>query len=336
MLAGSRSTHSAGHSPGQDTTTTPAWSALDAAVAHDPSARVPFFIGPSADEVRVGSVARAHLPELAGFAPALQIAPDRVSMRLAGADRDSTLEHINRQLRAHQLIHGWREETITLWGADGIAPLARIERAAARFWGTLTLGAHATGYVARDDGRPEKIWIAQRAFDKATDPGCFDNLVGGGVADGQTPSAALVREGREEAGLTPALMQHVKAAGVLRMLRDIPEGLQHEHLHAFDLALPSEWQPSNQDGEVAGFQLLPVAEAITLAAGHAMTVDAALVTLDFALRHGLLSRADSRVYGLADGLAPRIRALRIATPVATSVAPGVTGFNGSEGARQGP
>jgi hypothetical protein len=32
-----------------------------------------------------------------------------------------------------------------------------------------------------------------------------------------------------------------------------------------------------------------VAEALALAAGRAMTVDAALVTLDFALRHGLMT-----------------------------------------------
>lgn len=315
-----------------------AWSALEAAVAHDPEARVPFFIGPALDEVLVGSVARTHLASLADFAPTLQVACDRVSLPVAGAVCDGALGHINRQLHARGLIRGWREETITLWGAGCIVPLARLERAAARFWGTLTLGAHATGYVARADGTPEKVWIAQRAFDKATDPGCFDNLVGGGVADGQTPSQALVREGWEEAGLTPALMRRTRAAGVLRLLRDIPEGLQHEHLHAFDLPLPPDWHPSNQDGEVAGFRLLPVAEAIALAADRSMTVDAALVTLDFAVRHRLLPRAGSRgiAPGLADNLAQRVRSLRVVTPDLCPAVPDVPGFNDSEDAQQGP
>jgi hypothetical protein len=50
--------------------------------------------------------------------------------------------------------------------------------------------------------------------------------------------------------------------------------------------------PINQDGEVAELRLLPVDEALMLAAGDTMTVDAALVTLDFALRHQLCSTAD--------------------------------------------
>ena len=47
-------------------------------------------------------------------------------------------------------------------------------------------------------------------------------------------------------------------------------------------------RPSNQDGEVAALALLPIDEALHLAATGQMTVDAALATLDFALRHRLL------------------------------------------------
>ena len=51
------------------------------------------------------------------------------------------------------LIRAWRDEPFALFDpADG-ARLATMERAAARFWGTLTLGAHANGYVA-DAQRP--------------------------------------------------------------------------------------------------------------------------------------------------------------------------------------
>jgi 8-oxo-dGTP pyrophosphatase MutT (NUDIX family) len=117
----------------------------------------------------------------------------------------------------------------------------------------------------------------------------YDNLIGGGVPDGQTPLETLVREGWEEAGLTPPQLQLAEPGRVIRLLRDIPEGLQHEWLHAFDLRLPEGVAPANQDGEVAGFRLLPVPDALVLAASGAMTVDAALVTLDFALRHGLLA-----------------------------------------------
>jgi len=83
---------------------------------------------------------------------------------------------------------------------------------------------------------------------------------------------------------------------VLRLQRDIPEGLQHEWLYSFDLELPAGWTPQNQDGEVAAFTLVPVDRALAAACGRgsgpAMTVDAALVTLDFGVRHGLLADPD--------------------------------------------
>jgi hypothetical protein len=76
------------------------------------------------------------------------------------------------------------------------------------------------------------------------------------------------------------------------MDRDVREGRQHEWLYSFDLELPSGLVPVNQDGEVAGFTLLPVADALQLASGPAMTVDAALVTIDFLHRHGVITRSD--------------------------------------------
>jgi hypothetical protein len=81
---------------------------------------------------------------------------------------------------------------------------------------------------------------------------------------------------------------------VLRLLREIPEGLQREWIHVYDLALPVGLTPRNQDGEVAELHLHPLDDAIALAAGDEMTVDAALVTLDFGLRHHLLDDDDDQ------------------------------------------
>ena len=136
-------------------------------------------------------------------------------------------------------------------------------------------------------GRIARLWIAQRAFDKATDPGRHDNLIGGGVGLGQSPRDTLVREAFEEAGLAPHEVADATPGRVIALRRDIPEGWQQEWLYAFDVELPAGRAPHNQDGEVAGFRCLPVAEAAALAAGDSMTVDAALVTLDFLLRHAL-------------------------------------------------
>ena len=259
------------------------WSAISAATRREVP-RVPFLV----DTEPVGSVAQAHLPALRAFAAWLQLSPAGVTLSVPADERDAALAEINAALRAQGLIHAWRDETYPLLDPSTLRLLATFERAASRFWGTLTFGAHCTGWVADGDGRPAQLWVAQRAFDKATDPGAFDNLVGGGVPHGQSPAETLVREGWEEAGLTPAAMQRATPGRVIRLQRDIPEGLQFEWIHAFELRLQPHERPVNQDGEVHAFTLRTAADALALAAGPSMTADAALVTLEFALRHHLL------------------------------------------------
>jgi len=270
------------------------WPALAAAQRRDECLRLPFVVA----GCTVGSVPRAALGVLSAWPQWLAVTPDHVT--LIASDRDAALATMNALLRGQGWVRAWRDEPFAIIDPSSghnsgpnnsptaRRPLARTERAASRFWGTLTLGAHANGYVADTSGRPTHLWVAQRALTKATDPGLRDNLVGGGVPLGQTPHETLVREGWEEAGLSAAQMAPASLGRVLRLHRDIPEGLQVEDLHAFDLALPVGLVPQNQDGEVAGFECLPVAEALALAASGAMTVDAELVTLDFALRHRLL------------------------------------------------
>lgn len=292
------------------------WPALDQARATDPAARVPFFIGGR----RAGSVARAHLGALARLGGPLEVAADAVHLVAPRAERVATLAALNQRLRAQGLIVAWRDETYPVHALDDGTLLATHERAAARFWGTLTFGAHCNGYVANAQGRPTHLWIAQRSLTKPTDPGLLDNLVGGGVPLGQHPRETLVREAWEEAGLTPAQLAGLQPGRVLELHRDIPEGLQLEHLWVHDLALPAGLTPANQDGEVAALHCLPLPEALDATAR--MTVDAALATLDFALRHGLLPEPEARA------LAPRLAAL---CPVRTGFA-----FNQTELPPQGP
>ena len=266
------------------------WPAIEAVQARDAGARLPFHILDQGQPVPVGSVARAHLPALSAWGDALQISGQAVTLRLPAAERSAFFASANRQLQQAGLVKAWRDETYPVLAASGQGPLlATLERAASRFWGTLTFGAHCNGYLAGPDGRPSHLWIARRAFDKAVDPGLLDNLIGGGVRFGQTPAAAVLREGWEEAGLRADQMQALRPGRRFTVLRDVPEGLQHEQVSVYDLALPAGLQPQNQDGEVHSLTLMPMEQALAHAAAGDMTVDATLATLDFALRHRLLA-----------------------------------------------
>jgi len=276
-----------------------------AAARLQPVPRVPLLI----EGVRVGSVAAAHLPRLAAWRNWIDVAQaadtphPQVRLVVPRAARDEALAAMNAALRDEGFIRAWRDEPFSLFDPQDGRVLATFERASARFWGTLTLGAHANGYVADASGRPTHLWIARRAWNKATDPGCLDNLIGGGVPHGQTPLETVVREGWEEAGLVPAQMHRLAAGGVIELDRDVPEGRQFERLHVYDLELGADVVPANQDGEVAQILRLEVAQAAEVALSGEMTVDAALVTLDFLLRHGALPQAQQQA------LAPRLQAL---------------------------
>lgn len=241
----------------------------------------------------MGSVAEAHLPALAAWPQWIDVAPHAVALHFGGdVDRiDAHWATVNHALRAHGLIVAWRDEPYGVWDEQE-ASHATIERAASRFWGTLTLGAHCNGYAADAQGRPTHLWVAKRSLSKPTDPGMLDNLIGGGVPLGQSPWEALQREAFEEAGLAPEEIAQAMPGRIVALHCDIPEGLQREHLHVYDLRLPEGRTPQNQDGEVAWHQCWPVADALAAAAEGRFTTDAALATLDFAVRHGVVAKDD--------------------------------------------
>ena len=285
------------------------WSAIALARACDGPARVPFVLMEEGGPV-LGSVAVDHLDTLREWPDAFHRiddddaggAPRALVLRLPAPVRDARLAQVHERLRARGLILAWRDEPYPLRDRSG-GEHGTIERAASRFWGTLTLGAHCNGWVADAAGRPSHLWIARRSFSKPTDPGRLDNMVGCGVALGQTPRDAVIREGWEEAGLEPSQMAALVTGGLVDLECDIPEGRQHERLHVFDLELPAGLAPRNVDGEVAEHRLMPVAEALARAAAGELTTDAALATLDFAVRHRLVEPMTSAAESTAAGAA---------------------------------
>ena len=268
------------------------WPAIALARACDGPARVPFLLMDEDGPV-LGSVAVDHLDALREWPDAFHRidaaggAPRALALRLPAPGRDARLAQVHERLRARGLIVAWRDEPYPLRDRGG-GEHGTIERAASRFWGTLTLGAHCNGFVTDASGRPSHLWIARRSYSKPTDPGRLDNMVGCGVALGQTPRDAVIREGWEEAGLAPAQMAGLVTGGLVDLECDIPEGRQHERLHVFDLELPPGLAPRNIDGEVAEHRLMTIAEALARAAAGELTTDATLATLDFALRRGLV------------------------------------------------
>ena len=112
------------------------------------------------------------------------------------------------------------------------------------------------------------MWIARRSATKPIDPGLLDNLVGGGIAAGTSIADTVVKEAQEEAGIPAELASSAQPAGCVRIFREQPDGIQRETIHVHDLSLPPDFEPHNEDGEVAGFRLASIEEVAQWVGQH--------------------------------------------------------------------
>ena len=188
------------------------------------------------------------------------------------------LAHIAQALRAANLgcvREQWRDEQLAVFN-DARQQVATVERGVARWLGIATRAVHLLGHVG--DGR---VWVQQRALDKAIDPGLWDTLVGGMVAASDNLTTALQRETWEEAGIDFDRVMQLHAGGRVQVARpnarDGGVGYVVEHVDWFVGLIPDAVTPVNQDGEVAQFALLDRAELTSQLQAHAFTLDAALI-----------------------------------------------------------
>ncbi|KAL1652160.1 hypothetical protein SLS58_000285 [Diplodia intermedia] len=193
-----------------------------------------------------------------------------------------------------QVLAGWRDELYPVYGRDG-ALLFRIERSASPLFGVVSYGVHMTAYLK--EGEEYKFWVPRRAQTKQTYGGMLDNTVAGGLAAGEKPADALVREAEEEASLPAELVrQKSRPVGNVSyfLVRDERAGgetglLQPESQYVYDLELPEDVVPKPNDNEVESFQLMTTAEVQAALKNGEFKPNCALVMLDFFIRHGILT-----------------------------------------------
>jgi len=220
---------------------------------------VPFMAGGR----RIGWLQPELAARLAGWPAVFTSGPEKVVLV------DATgLGPAVEKLAQEGFIPGWRNERYR------IEDLFDIERAAARPFGLTTQAVHVNGIVG------ERMWLARRSATKPIDPGMLDNLVGGGVTAGLSPAQVLLKEAWEEAGIPAGLARQATAGGTLSVLREVPEGVQSETISVYDLELPADFRPENQDGEVSEFKLVTFAEV----EGEVLAYEAGLVALDYLRR----------------------------------------------------
>ena len=198
--------------------------------------------------------------------------------------RTLSLGLLTQQLRSNGHIPGWRNEQFSFWSKDEQlnqeifipAPECqdtfRMERAAFRFFGLQSHAVHMNGLTSNGD-----MWCGRRSSTKSVDPGKLDNLAAGGLPAGESLFDCGVREMAEEAGLPPSLAHLATPCSHVETCRSVKEGWHHETLWVYNIELPDQFTPVNQDGEVSEFVRLSPSEVVEAIQQKAFTVDAGCV-----------------------------------------------------------
>ena len=252
----------------------------------------------------VGWVAQELADRLRGFPQVFAVSREAVQL-VGGLDsaerRTRAVGDVILRLHEEGWFSGWRGEAFAVSTAFHTPPLLQLERAAARAFGVRCYCVQLNGIVERDGEL--QTWIARRSLSKPVGPGKLDQIVGGGQPVGIGLRANLIKECAEEASIPEALARRARPVGAVAYLRQAGDICDDEVLFNYDLLLPPDFAPLNADGEVADFELWPLARVKAVLAGSEdFLFDVALSLLDFLVRHGAIGPSDPDYIEICEGL----------------------------------
>ncbi len=255
--------------------------------SHDLTKFKPFIIAGRP----VGQVRHDLVEVLRAWPRVFDMTGDGVVMldSIGGADeRSAAIADVCQALATRELLPGARNELFPVVTAFGCEPLLRLDRAWVPAFGATAFGVHVNGYVDTPSG-PD-LWLGVRSPASFVDPGKLDNMVAGGLPADLTPEENVVKEAQEEASVPAELARQARPVGVINYTKEVPLGLRHDMLFLYDLHLPADFRPVNQDGEQTGFEKMPAAQALQIVEeGDGFKFNVSLVIIDFAIRHGILT-----------------------------------------------
>lgn len=255
---------------------------------------VPFLV----DGCHVGLVRPEFAAHLASFPDVFDVSADCVSLaaHLSGVEKRShAVEMVLRRLSEDGVIGGWRNESYAVAARLGDKPLFLMERAAIPQFGIWASGVHVNGFV-REDGELF-MWIGRRSPDRQIAPNKFDQLIAGGRSAFHSVRETVIKEAEEEAGIQHDVAARAIPVGMLSYCTRQAEGLRRDVLYLHDLELPVGYIPTNRDGEIAAFELWPIARVVEcVRETDDFKFNCALVVIDFLVRHGVLTPDDEPDY----------------------------------------
>lgn len=205
-------------------------------------------------------------------------------------------------------LYGWRNEYYAVAESYASETLFLLERAALSYLGITGYGVHVNGYVRKAD--EIFMWVAKRSLNKPTSPGKLDQIAAGGQPYNISVWDNVIKECKEEASIPAQLAAQAKPVSAISYWYDLAIGMRPDVIFNYDLCLPEDFIPQINDDEVDSFVCYPMPELLDLIANtQQFKFNSAVVVIDFAIRHGLITPNHPDYLALQEGMHQRWRRL---------------------------
>lgn len=271
---------------------------------HDLSNYTPFRV----DSSCVGRLKHEFASHLTQWPDIFQVTDEAVDLLLPGAsmeERSARVAEVLPELVDQGVITHLHGEQYIATPSTREHGVLWLDRAAAPYFGIRAFGQHMNGYVVENGEL--KLWLGRRSDDRVHFPGKLDNMVAGGLPANIGLQENLHKECWEEAGIDSKLASGARPVGAITYNMETAKGLKPDTLYCYDLQLPASFQPRCNDGEVAGFELVPVREVMqTVLDSDEFKLNCNLVVIDFFIRHGQLGPDNAEYCEIISGLHPAL------------------------------
>ena len=238
-----------------------------------------FFI----DNYHVGFVKKKNLYIINKFPDIFSIKINKIILKKKFNNFKKRTYAINRVfnfLVKEKIISSKHREHFSVFKSFKFKPLLKVQRVIGPFFGFQFFGVHLNGFLKKND--KYFMWVGRRSSN-GNFPNDLDQIAAGGLPFNVTIKKNLIKESYEEANIDKKLILKSKYLGTVSYRVETHLGLNRHILFCYNLELPKEFIPKNNDGEITKFYLWPIKKILKIIKeSRKFKFDCALVILLFA------------------------------------------------------
>ena len=201
--------------------------------------------------------------------------------------RTFAINEVFKYLIKKKIISSKHREFFPVFKSFNSKPLLKVQRVTGPFFGFQFFGAHLNGFLKKRN--KYYMWIGKRSKE-GNFPNDFDQMAAGGLPYNVTMKKNLIKEAYDEANINKKLVLTPKFIGNISYRIETKVGLSRHILFCYNLELPKNFVPKNNDGEITNFYLLPIEKILKIIKNtKKFKFDCALVILLFAQKKRIIN-----------------------------------------------